>query len=140
MTTRIKALGEVSIRVTDLDAMHKFYAEVVGLEVLRREETFTFFIIGPGYKGHPQVLNLFVASERWMLESKSEELSPQGTTLHHFALNIDLQDFDAELKRLQGLGVNVRATVHEWLHVRSLYFPDPEGNLIELVCYDASVG
>ena len=30
---RIKGLGEVSIRVSDLDAMHKFYEEVVELEV-----------------------------------------------------------------------------------------------------------
>ena len=30
---RIKGLGEVSIRVKDLDAMHKFYEEVLGLEV-----------------------------------------------------------------------------------------------------------
>jgi len=33
---RVKGLGEVSIRVTDLDAMHKFYEEVVGLEVAAR--------------------------------------------------------------------------------------------------------
>jgi len=42
---RIKGLGEVSIRVRDLDAMHKFYEEVIGLEVLptggcaRRDES-----------------------------------------------------------------------------------------------------
>ena len=36
---RIKGLGEVSLRVRDLDAMHKFYEEVVGLEVLRRDES-----------------------------------------------------------------------------------------------------
>jgi len=30
---RVKGLGEVSIRVKNLDAMHKFYEEVVGLEV-----------------------------------------------------------------------------------------------------------
>ena len=30
---RVKGLGEVSIRVRDLNAMHKFYEEVVGLEV-----------------------------------------------------------------------------------------------------------
>ena len=35
---RIKGLGEVSIRVKNLDAMHKFYEEVVGLEDLRRVE------------------------------------------------------------------------------------------------------
>ena len=33
----VKGLGEVSICVRDLDAMHKFYEEVVGLEVLRRD-------------------------------------------------------------------------------------------------------
>jgi len=30
---QVKGLGEVSIRVRDLDAMQKFYEEVVGLEV-----------------------------------------------------------------------------------------------------------
>ena len=30
---RVKGLGEVSIRVRDLEAMHRFYEEVVGLEV-----------------------------------------------------------------------------------------------------------
>jgi catechol-2,3-dioxygenase len=33
---RIKGLGEVSIRVKNLEAMDKFYEQVVGLEVLRR--------------------------------------------------------------------------------------------------------
>ena len=41
---------------------------------------------------------------------------------------------------IEGLRLKVDATEHEWLHVRSLYFSDPEGNLLEFVCYDASVG
>jgi len=137
---RIKGLGEVSIRVKDLDAMHKFYEEVVGLEVLRRDESFVFFRIAEGHGGHTQNLALFEATNRWLLETKSEQLSPAETTLHHIALNVALEDFEAENMRLEGLGLQVDATVHEWLHVRSLYFPDPEGNLLEFVCYDASVG
>jgi catechol-2,3-dioxygenase len=58
----VKGLGEVSIRVRDLDAMHKFYEEVVGLEVLRRDESFVFFKIAEGYGGHTQNLALFEAS------------------------------------------------------------------------------
>ena len=42
---RVKGLGEVSIRVKDLDAMQKFYEEVIGLEVLRWDEGFVFFLI-----------------------------------------------------------------------------------------------
>jgi len=145
---RVKGLGEVSIRVKDLDAMHKFYEEVVGLEVLRQDESFVFFKVAKGYGGHTQNLALFDTSNRIFLETKSQQLSSDQTTLHHIALNVSLEDFETEKMRLEGLGLKVDATVHEWLHVRSLYFADPErcpepvegGNLLEFVCYDASVG
>jgi catechol 2,3-dioxygenase-like lactoylglutathione lyase family enzyme len=119
--------------------MQKFYEEVLGLEVLRRDESFVFFKIAEGYGGHTQNLALFDAANRDFLEAKSLQLNSEQTTLHHIALNIALEDFEAEKRRLEGLGLKVNATVHEWIHVRSLYFPDPEGNLLELVCYDASV-
>ena len=137
---RVKGLGEVSIHVRDLDAMCKFYEEVIGLEVLRRDESFVFFKVAEGYGGHTQNLALFQASNIMFLDNKAVELNPQETTLHHIALNVALEDFESEKMRLEGLGLKVDATVHEWLHVRSLYFPDPEGNLLEFVCYDASVG
>ena len=127
---RVKGLGEVSIQVRDLDAMHKFYEEVVGLEVLRRDESFVFFKIAEGYGGHSQNLALFEASNT---------LNPQESTLHHIALNVALEDFESERMRLDGLGLKIHATVHEWLHVRSLYFYDPEGNHLEFVAYDKTV-
>ena len=137
---RVKGLGEVSICVRDLDAMHKFYEEVVGLEVLGRDESFVFFKVAEGYGGHTQNLALFEVSNTMFLDNKAEQLNPQETTLHHIALNIALEDYESEKTRLEGLGLKVNATEHEWLHVRSLYFPDPEGNTLEFVCYDASVG
>ena len=131
MSAVIKGLGEVSIRVNNLDAMRKFYEAVVGLEVLRRDESFVFFKIAEGYGGHTQNLALF--------ETKSSHLSQDETTLHHIALNISPEVYESEKRRLEGLGLTVRATDHAWLHVRSLYFADPEGNTLELVCYDESV-
>jgi len=127
---RVKGLGEVSIQVRDLDAMQKFYEEVVGLEVLRRDENFVFFKIAEGYGGHSQNLALFEASNT---------LNPQESTLHHIALNVALEDFESEKMRLEDLGLKIHATVHEWLHVRSLYFYDPEGNHLEFVAYDETV-
>lgn len=136
---RVKGSGEVSIRVMNLDAMHKFYEEVVGLEVLRRDESFVFFKVAEGYGGHTQNLALFEAGERSFIETKSPELSEEKTTLHHIALNISLEDYETEKRRLEGLGLKIQATEHAWLHVRSLYFADPEGNLLEFVCYDEAV-
>jgi len=136
---RIKGLGEVSIRVKNLDAMHRFYEEIVGLDVLSRDQSFVFFKIAEGYGGHCQILALFDATNRGFIETKSLQLNPDGTTLHHIALNIALEDYESERRRLEGAGLGVEATVHEWLHVRSLYFSDPEGNLLEFVCYDETV-
>ena len=136
---RIKGLGEVSLRVDDLGAMCTFYEDVVGLRVLRREESYVFFEIAEGYGGHSQNLALFDASERTFMQGKSETLSSRESTLHHIALNIDLEDYESELTRLRGLGLDVRSTEHPWLHVRSMYFPDPEGNTLELLCYDERV-
>ena len=101
---RVKGLGEVSIQVRDLDAMHNFYEEVVGLEVLRRDESFVFFKVAEGYGGHSQNLALFEASKT---------LNPQESTLHHIALNVALEDFESEKRQLEGLGLKVDATVHE---------------------------
>ena len=89
---RVKGLGEVSLRVQDLDIMRNFYEEVVGLEVLRRDESFVFFRVADGYGGHTQNLALFEAADRDFLEAKSPHLSPDQTTLHHVALNISLED------------------------------------------------
>lgn len=136
---RVRGLGEVSIRVRDLDTMQKFYEDAVGLEVLRREESLVFFKVAEGYGGHTQNLALFDSTERSFLESKSLGIDPGATTLHHIALNVALEDFESEKVRLEGLGLKVEATIHEWLHVRSLYFADPEGNLPEFVSYDETV-
>ena len=135
----IKGLGEASIRVKDLDAMQRFYEDVVGLEVLRQGESSVFFKIAEGYAGHSQNLALFDAEERTFLEAKSPQLSQEQSTLHHIALNVALEDFESEKQRLEGLGLKVHATEHAWLHVHSLYFADPEGNTLEFVAFDESV-
>jgi catechol-2,3-dioxygenase len=80
-----------------------------------------------------QNLALFDAANRKSLENKSPHLNQEQTTLHHIALNVSLEDFESEKRRLEGLGLKVHATEHAWIHVRSLYFTDPEGNLLEFV-------
>ena len=60
--------------------------------------------------------------------------------MDHIAFAIALDDYAAELDRLKGLGLEVQTATHDWVKWRSLYVRDPEGNEVELVCYDPSVG
>ncbi len=129
--TAVKALGEVAFRVNDLDRMKKFYQEVLGLEVLGEFPSAVLLRIGEGYEGHTQVLGLF---------DRSTPVGPERTTVDHFAFTISRSDYESERRRLEGLGLEVRVGEFEWVHWRSLSFRDPEGNNVELVCYDPTVG
>jgi hypothetical protein len=61
------------------------------------------------------------------------------STVDHLAFTIALADYEAEKQRLEALGLTVTAATHEWVHWRSLYIADPDGNEVELVCYDPQV-
>ena len=103
-----------------------------------------FFKIAEGYGGHTQSLALFEASKRWLLEIKSEKLSPAETTLRHVALNISLEDFESEKMRLEGLGLKVDATVHEWFFVFARYTSPTQSGVLpkvskEGICWSLSV-
>ena len=131
----IKNLGEIALRVKDLDTMHKFYEEILGLELMKRFPDSAFFKIAEGYDGHTQILALFDRSKQPDYRGVISETS----TIDHIAFAISLADFDFEKKRLEQLGLHVDTAEHSWVHWRSLYIKDPEGNEVELVCYDESV-
>ena len=132
--TVIQGLGEIAFRTEDLAGMIEFYGGVLGLDRIDDppNETSAFFRAGDGVAGHTQVLVLFDRSER------DEYVPPERerTTVDHVAFGIDSADFDAEAERLEGLGYDLTYAYHDWVQWRSLYLYDPDGNHVELVCYD----
>ena len=133
--TVVRGLGEIALSVNNLDAMQKFYEEVIGLPLMTRVPNCAFFKIADGYGGHTQVLALFDRSQSPGYRATDAATS----TIDHIAFEIPLDDFAGELKRLKGLGLQVETAEHAWVHWRSLYVTDPESNQVELVSYDGSV-
>jgi catechol 2,3-dioxygenase-like lactoylglutathione lyase family enzyme len=131
----IRGLGEIALRVADLDRMQAFYQGVIGLELLRRFPQSAFFRIADGVAGHTQILALFDRAA----EPGYQRLSSAQTTVDHLAFAIALEDFASEQARLEAAGLRVDTAEHAWVHWRSLYVSDPEGNRVELVCFDPSV-
>jgi catechol-2,3-dioxygenase len=128
----VRGLGAIALRVKNLDAMQSFYEDVIGLPLMTRFPNAAFFKIADGYGGHTQVLALFDRSKR----PGYCEPDAGTSTIDHLAFEIPLADFAAEKKRLEELGIRVETAEHGWVHWRSLYATDPEGNQVELVCYD----
>ncbi len=125
-----KRLGEVALRVKNMQIMVDFYKDIIQLHLLRQEPHMAFLEIAPGYKGHTSILALFVRDKEPMVAT---------STLDHLALSIDLEDFESEKKRFEDLGMTVETAQHNWVQWRSLYVTDPEGNRVEFVCFDPSI-
>lgn len=132
---KIGMLGEIALRVNDLDASQAFYEDKIGLKLMRRFEDSAFFKIADGYAGHTQILALFYRAA----EPNYEAPTQARTTVDHIAFTVDLTDFYSEKDRLESLGIPTRTSTHGWVQWRSLYVNDPDDNLVEFVCYDPSI-
>ncbi len=127
---RIRLLGEVALRVTDLPVMTAFYRDVVGLAPWREFAGCVFFKIADGVEGHPQALVLF---------DRGVEVASAQSTIDHFAFVIDLADYDEQRRELESHNLRVTAKEFPLFGWRSLFVSDPEGNTVEFVCHDPSV-
>ena len=134
-------LGEVVLRVGDLDGMQRFYQDVFGLTLLRRFEHMAFLRVADGRAGHTTIVALFDQALPSPIAARPRAATEvPRTTLHHFALEISLAEHAAWHARLQARGLAVTVAEHPWVGWGSLYVADPEGNVVELVCHDPHLG
>jgi catechol-2,3-dioxygenase len=133
----LRAIGEVAIRVRDLDRMCSFYQDVLGLTLLRRfENAVAALKIADGVEGQVQTLTLF---DRTLPSNFTGQAlqghDPSSTTLHHFAITIAASDHEAMIRHLTERKVPFTTATHRWCGWQGIYLQDPEGNVIELVSY-----
>ena len=114
----IDAFAELTLQATDREALERFYVDVVGLEVLAREDDRTWLKVGEHAR-----LGLWTPG--------AKEFGDEGGEHVHHAYSVSPGTLDALVDRLREAGVEVRGPVEHPGGDRSLYCEDPEGNLIE---------
>jgi catechol 2,3-dioxygenase-like lactoylglutathione lyase family enzyme len=122
----IESIVETSAYVDDLGRAERFYGDVLGLELLAREEgRHAFFRVGDR-----NVLLLFHAPTTL----KGDRLPAHGATgPGHFAFGVSAESLGDWRERLEKHDVPVEQEVTWPRGARSLYFRDPSGNSVELV-------
>jgi len=141
MVATRKRFGELVLRSANPQALVEFYRNVIGLEPYARLGSATFLKVDDDFEGHPQLLAIFNQSHSYSgpRGMQPDMADARGGTLQHFAFALEHQDFLKEKERLQKAVVEFQAAEHPQFGWRSLYLHDPDGNSVELVCYDASV-
>lgn len=141
MSIRRKRFGELVIRSENTEALVHFYRDVIGLKPFAEFGTAVFLKIADDFEGHPQLLAIFDKAHEYSgpKNMQAEKADSTCGTLHHFAFVLDAEDFISERYRLRDMGVDLEFGEHPAFGWRSVYMYDPDGNSVELVCYDESI-
>jgi catechol 2,3-dioxygenase len=134
-------VGEVVLRVADLYRSISFYRDVLGFPLIRvLHNAIAFMRVADGVAGHTQIIGLF--DRNWVSSRAGhawKEHTPDSSTLHHFAVEIKLAEYEAVLAYLTEQGLEPNTSTHAWIGWRSIYVSDPDRHTVEFVCYDGSI-
>lgn len=124
----VGGIAEIVLWTSDKARALEFYHDLLGLELISLPSLPNSFLkVGDGHAGIPAMI---------VLVPKSAEVRerPSGYQLHHLALSLPADVFDAQHAALVAAGYTPRTGVHPVLASRTMYVNDPDNNEVELIC------
>ena len=152
-SSAITGVAEIVLNVRDLSAMVRFYEDVLGFQLLSQachetgmepdpegDPTIAFLVIQQtetplGRNGHPQLFALIDYRRHVFAKARFIGHDPATSTLNHLAFEILPEAHESEKARLEELGLSPRVTEFPAMSAKALFFNDPEGNTLELICH-----
>ena len=153
---RVTGVAEIVLSVRNLPRMRDFYRDVLGFDLLKEAchdkgavptpggaPTISFLTIIQldtplGRHGHPQLLALIDFQRHAGMRELFTGHDRTKSTLNHLAFEIPPESYEPHRKRLEALGLTPREVEFPHMVAKALFFNDPEGNVLELICHDQS--
>ena len=124
----VVGISEIVLWTADKERSLQFYRDLLGLEVISPPALpNTFLKLAEGHAGIPQMIVLVPKSD-------TVKAQPFGYQLHHLALEVPAEQFDAQHAALVAAGYAPRGGKHPVLASRTMYVDDPDGNEVEFIC------
>ncbi|HWI09192.1 MAG TPA: VOC family protein [Solirubrobacteraceae bacterium] len=118
-TMRTRGVCELTLESVDHERLAAFYRTILDMPVLSEDDDRIWLGCGPRSR-----LGLWAPGEK--------EFGDRGGHHVHFALSVDRTELQVAVRRLRALGHDFRGPVEHEGGDHSLYFEDPEGNVVEL--------
>ena len=149
----ITGVAEIVLSVRDLPTMRAFYIETLGFTMNHEysietdaghdpngEPTITFLKIRDqgtdlARGGHPVLLALIDYQRHANARKRLTGHDVKQSTLNHLAFEIPAASYDDWQKRLADAGLNPTPAIFPNMQAKALFFNDPEGNQLELICH-----
>jgi len=152
MAPPVLGLAEVVLNVRDLPVARDFYRDLLGFEILDEAchetgsepdaggtPTISFLTVTDtetplGRHGHPQLLVLIDPRRHAFARDRFGQVAASRSTLNHLAFEVPPESFGEHRRRLEDRGMDPQEVSFPAMEARALFFEDPDGNLIELIC------
>jgi catechol 2,3-dioxygenase len=120
-----RKLGHIVLKVRDAQKSKDFYMRALGLKLAHEDKGRGAVFLSFGEQHHELALFQLATGE-------TPDAAQPG--LHHAAWQLgSFTELQAAYRELQALGIKVESTIEHNV-TRSVYFPDPDGNRVELYC------
>jgi len=120
-----RKLGHVVLKVRDAQRSKEFYSRVLGLKVAYEDRDHGAVFLSFGTEHHDLALFQLATGD-------APAVAQPG--LHHTAWQLgSFEELQAAYRELRELGITVESAIEHNVS-RSIYFPDPDGNRVELYC------
>lgn len=133
----IGKMDHIVLNANDVEAMVRFYRDVLDLAAERLEDYRKGEVPFPSLRIHPDTIIDLFPSSMWDSSGTGKGNPPN---LNHFCLALEKEEWEDLVERLEEHAVRVEeGPVARWgAHGRgtSIYFRDPEDNLIEARYYE----
>lgn len=127
---RIRDIDHLVLRVTELERMLRFYGEVLGCSVERRQDAIGLVQLRAGRS----IIDL-VPVDGELGRAGGAAPGKEARNLDHFCLRVEPFDEPGIRRHLQAHGIKVGPVASRYGaegQGPSLYVTDPEGNVVEL--------
>jgi catechol 2,3-dioxygenase len=120
-------IGHVVLKVRDLERTKKFYAEVMGLEVMKVEPSIKMAFFASNGRDHHEIAAIEI-------DGNIPDSQARGVGLSHLAFRLrDEAHLRAAYTDLKEHEVKIISAVNHGV-TKSIYFRDPDGHLLEVYC------
>jgi glyoxylase I family protein len=127
---RIRDIDHLVLRVADVEAMIRFYRDVLGCPIERRRDDLGLVQLRAG-----RAMIDLVPVAGSLGRAGGAAPGAEGRNVDHFCLRVDPFDESAIRRQLEAAGIVVGETISRFGaegEGPSIYIADPEGNTVEL--------
>ena len=135
---KLQRIGHILLTVRDLERSKAFYTQILGFQVLEQDPEHGGLFLSIGEHGN--TLDLFPSTDPDAFPRPRAGLGQrEGLGVKHTAFAVETEtDFNNAYHALTSAGITIQRAI-DHTSQKSIYFYDPDDNLLEIVWEPANV-